>query len=112
MKKRRKNGEISISPNNLIVHPCAKPLSKTRKIVFISSVIAFLIGVIFVIACDKNFILLTEVTYTDFIIPITAISFWIAFLTIIEVLLSKVLRKIKNEEAIEEMLAREEMENY
>lgn len=111
MKKRRKNGEISISPNNLIVPPWSKPFSKTRKIVFISSVIAFLIGVVYIIAYEKISVLFPEIKYVNFIIIITTlISFLSSFITIGEFFAKKIFRKIKNEEAIEEMRAIEGME--
>ena len=112
MKKRRKNEDMEyISPNNLIVPSWWWPVPKKSKMISIASVIVFVICVAFIIAYEEIESSSPAIEFLWFVFTIaTPLSFFLSFTAPAEFLLNKILRKIKNEEAEEEMRAREEEE--
>lgn len=109
--KRNKRRNKSISPNNLIVPDWNKPLPKCTKGISIFSAIVFMSCLAITIANNEGKIILTDslIEVYSVIIIVTGVFSSVAPLCFLE---KKILRKMHNEEARQEMLAREQEEDF
>ena len=111
MKRNKRRDELFISPNNLLVPEWNKPLPKRTKGISIISAIVFLGCLAIIIAHNEGKIILTDnfIMVYSVIMIITGVFSLVAPLCFLQ---NKIQRKMHNEEARQEILAREQEQYF